>query len=94
MVMNSTQDFLMIYKYVLSKQPALQIYAKPINEALEKKKTFDIENATNVILFTTEKKIVYDCCGDEEKLRKIVLQVIKDQYSFEQNVEKFLNSKQ
>lgn len=49
------------------------MYAKPINEALEKKKTFDIQNATNVILFTTEKKIVYDCCGYQEKLRKIEL---------------------
>lgn len=62
MVMNSSQDFIILYQYVLSKEIHLSTYSNEIKRAIEKKKSFKVEEATETILFTTDKNVVYSSC--------------------------------
>ncbi len=71
--MNSTQDFMMIYQYILSKEPKMQTYSHSIERAIEKKKTFSIDGSNNVILFTTDTKVVFNGCSNSKAIKSLKL---------------------
>lgn len=71
--MNSTQDFMMIYQYVLSKEPKMQIYSHFIVRAIDKKKTFSIDGSNNVILFTTDTNVVFNGCNNSRAIKSLKL---------------------
>jgi len=57
-------------------------YARSIVKAIEKKRMFSIDGSNNIILFTTDKSIVYNGCNEPTKINKLQLEVIKKQSSF------------
>lgn len=72
--MNSTQDFMMIYEYVLSKEPQMKVYSHSISRAIEKKKTFTIDGTSNVILFTTDINVVFNGCANPKNINSLRIQ--------------------